>query len=358
MRDWDTYPTDYRAQEIDAILKALQAGESVSVIGLSGAGKSNLLGYLFYRPPAFEGEFILVDCNRLPDTTPAAFWHLIGEALGALADQDIHLKNLETLINKRLEASQGSLCFLFDRFDILTKPPQPVIYNNLRTLRDTFKYQLTFVVATRRPLDPASELAELFYAHNLWLGPLSQSDARWNVQRYAARIGVDWSQEAAHILIEVSAGYPSLLRAVCEAYSAGATLDLADLSIHPAVSQRVAEFWRDSPSEAALQASRLTGHPLLRSGAPRQFDTTGFTAKEKLLFETLQAHAGQVCSKDELIRAVWPEDQIYEEGIRDDSLAQLVRRLRVKVEADPSKPRLIKTVPGRGYIFYAHGFPG
>jgi len=58
-----------------------------------------------------------------------------------------------------------------------------------------------------------------------------------------------------------------------------------------------------------------------------------------------------VCEKDDLIRAVWPEDRIYEQGIRDDSLAQLVRRLREKIEPDPSNPRYIQTIPGRGYRF-------
>ncbi|HLE30620.1 MAG TPA: helix-turn-helix domain-containing protein [Anaerolineales bacterium] len=38
-------------------------------------------------------------------------------------------------------------------------------------------------------------------------------------------------------------------------------------------------------------------------------------------------------------------------GVRDDSLAQLVRRLREKIEPDPANPRHIHTVPGRGYRF-------
>jgi two-component system KDP operon response regulator KdpE len=58
-----------------------------------------------------------------------------------------------------------------------------------------------------------------------------------------------------------------------------------------------------------------------------------------------------VCEKDDLIQAVWPEDKIFEQGIRDDSLAQLVRRLRKKIEPDPASPRRIHTIPGRGYRF-------
>jgi len=49
MSVWDSYPPDYRAAEVRAITGATRAGECVSVVGLSGAGKSNLLGFLADR---------------------------------------------------------------------------------------------------------------------------------------------------------------------------------------------------------------------------------------------------------------------------------------------------------------------
>jgi DNA-binding response OmpR family regulator len=126
---------------------------------------------------------------------------------------------------------------------------------------------------------------------------------------------------------------------------------LSVLADHPAVQRRISEFWQDDPSVQALEASGLRDLPLLKAGSGPHFNPAELTAKEQLLFETLQAYPGQVCSKDALIRAVWPEDQIYDAGVRDDSLAQLVRRLRVKMEVDPSNPQVIKTVPGRGYLY-------
>jgi DNA-binding response OmpR family regulator len=172
------------------------------------------------------------------------------------------------------------------------------------------------------------------------------------VERYAQRVGERWDRATADKLINISGRYPALLRAVCEAFAAGTALDLNALAEHPAVKRRLDEFWADEPGEHELSSSHLTGVPLLNlRRSPLRFDTAQLTAKEHLLLDYLRAHPEQVCSKHELVQAVWPEDQIYERGIRDDSLAQLVRRLRVKIEPDPSNPHYIHTVTGRGYRF-------
>ncbi len=391
MSVWEAYPSDYRSREVRSLLQATAAGECVSVIGLSGAGKSNLLGYLGHRCGRQSGDpssdalcrFILVDCNRLREPAPAPLWQLARACLGDTGPAEDELAALEKAIGRAIE-KDGSLCLLLDRFDVLgsgvsedgvsedgvsegsaseggTKDRaisiQPAISGNLRALRDAYKYSLAYVTATRRPIDPHSELAELFYSNTLWLGPLSESDARWTVARYAGRKGVAWDESTIQSMILLSWGYPSLLRAVCEAHAAGTGLTHEDLLAHPAIQRRVEEFWSDVPTAEELRKSGLEGQPLLEGGRPhgkravQPISTADLTAKEHLLLKYLQSHAGQVCEKDDLIRAVWPEDKISERGIRDDSLAQLVRRLREKIEANPSSPRYIHTAPGRGYRF-------
>jgi hypothetical protein len=350
--DWDTYPADYRAAEVRAILSATRAGESVSVVGLSGAGKSNLIGFLAQRQSTPEHPLVLVDANRLAEPTPAALFRLIRRALSDSDSAADEWDALDILLTKRLTPPISSLTLLFDRFDSLTASAGSALYSNLRALRDAHKFQLTFVLATRRPLDPHTELAELVYAHTLWLGPLSESDACWNVARYAQRRGVEWGAEVAAALIAVSRGYPALLRAACEACVEGAALDVQSLRAHPAVQRRAAEFWADQPSAEELRLSRLEGVPLLnRPSATPIFDTAHLTAKENLLLTYFLAHPSIVCEKDDLIRAVWPEEKVFEKGVRDDSLAQLIRRLREKIEPDPAAPTHIHTVPGRGYRF-------
>ncbi|MFZ6026244.1 MAG: winged helix-turn-helix domain-containing protein [Chloroflexota bacterium] len=359
MSVWDIYPETYREKEVQAITWAVRAGECVSLIGLSGAGKSNLMGFLAYR--SVLPQPMLIDCNRLAQPTAEAFFRLVRQGLGDAAEVNDELRALEAAIDRRM-AGNTALCLLLDRFDALPTALLPTISSNLRALRDAHKYQLTYVIATRRPIEPRSELAELFYAHNLWLGPLSESDARWNVTRYARRIGAAWDDEATQALIRLTWGYPSLLRAACEAYAdlaalaEGTPLDPGALQQHPAIRHRVDEFWADAPAEDDVRASGLSGHPLLSSAQTTATPTATtddgqLTAKEHLLLEHFYAHPNQVCGKDELIRAVWPEDRVYQRGIRDDSLAQLIRRLRQKIESDASDPQHILTVPGRGYRF-------
>jgi pSer/pThr/pTyr-binding forkhead associated (FHA) protein len=70
--------------------------------------------------------------------------------------------------------------------------------------------------------------------------------------------------------------------------------------------------------------------------------------KEFALLVYLHGRRGKVCSKDEIGRAVWPE---YADGdaVYDYQVENLVRRLRQKIEPDPSNPVLLLTVRGLGY---------
>lgn len=363
----EAYPADYRAEIVLAIEAAVRAGESVSVVGLSGAGKSNLLVFMAQRAQPPGGVcYVLVDANRLTEATPAGFLRLMRRSLerawplehGPAADAEDPLEALELAVGRRLAAVEaGGVCFLLDlsllvdRAGALFGAGDQGFFNNLRALRDEHKFRLTYVAATRHPLPAATELAELFYGHTLWLGPLADSDARWTVGRYAARTGQAWGPAVVAGLVAASGGYPALLRAMCEAHAAGASAQMEALADHPAVRARVREFWADPPWPEELLAAGLANIGVLMAGRPPEFDTSALTAKEHALLQFFQAHAGLVCEKDDLIRAVWPEDRIQTRGLRDDSLAQLVRRLREKIEPDPAHPRHVLTVPGRGYRF-------
>lgn len=354
MSIWDTYPAGYRQAEVQRILSAVRSGACAAVTGLSGCGKSNLLGFIAHRMTA-PGlpDFALVDCNRLPQPRAEAFWDLLASILTAPTSPP---GDVFAVVEARLRAAPSGLCLLVDRLDALAGVELQAAAGNLRALRDRHKYALTLVAAMRQPLDPASELAELFFAHTIWLGALSPTDTRWSVARFAARAGLDWGEATLERVATLASGYPSLLRAVCEAHANDTPLEPGALVVHPAVQQRVGEIWSSRPNTADLTRAGLDGHPLLERWAAKPAqpilpgEDAGLTASEHRLLDYFCQHIGQLCDKDALIAAVWPAE-VHAAGLRDDSLAQLVRRLRRKIELDPAQPERIQTVPGRGYRY-------
>ena len=69
------------------------------------------------------------------------------------------------------------------------------------------------------------------------------------------------------------------------------------------------------------------------------------TPVEFQLTECLFSNAPNAVARTDLLRRVWGDSYIGEEKIVDVN----IRRLRVKVEDDPSAPRHLLTVWGKGY---------
>jgi DNA-binding response OmpR family regulator len=130
-------------------------------------------------------------------------------------------------------------------------------------------------------------------------------------------------------------------------------LRLSGLQDHPFIKRRILQESSPGTKSGDEHLYRAVAQPGedVTSLEGLQIDSSRLTAKEYRLLLYFLSHMGEVCEKDNLIRADWPEDKIFMDGIRDDSLAQLVRRLRKKIELDPEAPRYITTVPGRGYRF-------
>lgn len=109
---WAEFPVTYRQELVGTILGWVRVGESGSVVGMSGAGKSNLLGFLASRPDATQpylGDavtdtcFLLLDANLLPALTPTAFYR---EMLMSLQRQR---SGLPTLLQDEVLISQGHI---------------------------------------------------------------------------------------------------------------------------------------------------------------------------------------------------------------------------------------------------------
>ena len=73
----------------------------------------------------------------------------------------------------------------------------------------------------------------------------------------------------------------------------------------------------------------------------------GLTAKEFEVLELLMLNPDKVYSRDELLKLVWGED--YPGDVRTVDVH--IRRLREKIEENPSEPKFVHTKWGVGYYF-------
>jgi two-component system, OmpR family, response regulator RegX3 len=78
-------------------------------------------------------------------------------------------------------------------------------------------------------------------------------------------------------------------------------------------------------------------------------DTVALPLKEFELLELLLRNAGRVLTRGQLIDRVWGADYVGDTKTLDVH----VKRLRSKIEPEPSSPRYILTVRGLGYKFEA-----
>jgi DNA-binding response OmpR family regulator len=79
--------------------------------------------------------------------------------------------------------------------------------------------------------------------------------------------------------------------------------------------------------------------------AKRDGELLSLTAKEFDLLWFLASNPNRVFSRDQLMHSVWG----YSAAVDTGTVTVHVRRLREKLEADPSDPRLLETVWGVGY---------
>ncbi|TCJ02324.1 response regulator transcription factor [Cytobacillus praedii] len=70
------------------------------------------------------------------------------------------------------------------------------------------------------------------------------------------------------------------------------------------------------------------------------------TALEYRLLLTFANHIGQVLTRNQLLEQIW---DVAGDFVNDNTLTVYIKRLREKLEDDPQKPTIIKTVRGMGY---------
>lgn len=70
------------------------------------------------------------------------------------------------------------------------------------------------------------------------------------------------------------------------------------------------------------------------------------SALEYRILLILFQNKGMVLSREKLLEAIW---DVAGDFVNDNTLTVYIKRLREKIEKEPAKPEIIKTIRGMGY---------
>jgi len=108
-------------------------------------------------------------------------------------------------------------------------------------------------------------------------------------------------------------------------------------------SEATAPLYHPGPARRGVHLDRA-GHRVWVDGievVPR------LSATQYRLLEVLSDRGGDICSRDELVDIIWPEDSI--EGITDQAIDAVLRRLRQHLAKTSPQQKYIETVRGHGF---------
>lgn len=103
----------------------------------------------------------------------------------------------------------------------------------------------------------------------------------------------------------------------------------------------------DIPSASTIYSGEIVVHTNAKRIEKNEIPIS-LTSNEWKILCLFLSNPGHVLSKRRLLDAIWDLDSDY---MDDNTVAVNIRRLREKIEDDPSSPRYIKNVRGLGYVW-------
>jgi hypothetical protein len=261
--------------------------------------------------------------------------------------------------------------------------------------------------------EKVAEFCELFALNTLFLSALGRDDAQQVIAQFAREEEVEFSADDIAFIMAQAGGHPGLLEATCRVLAevSGDYPDFHRDQSYKLVRERLdsdvsiraecAKLWNGLTAEEQEALMAFVSNPessldseLERSlrqkaiiedeqGEPTVFGKLfeGFARRQRLLKRhepqgvrvdvesghvwvdgelvpdltdleyrlllLLYGRLDKICDKYEIVESVWGEDYIDE--VDDARIGKLVNRLRQKIEPDPSQPRYLITIRGRGY---------
>jgi hypothetical protein len=244
----------------------------------------------------------------------------------------------------------------------------------------SFRPFLQYIFALEREIgdySPFGPLGTHLSENLLFLPPLDEREGLWLLEEYEKAARIRLTEREKKEIISSSGGFMRTIKRLAQVKSAGQNLDeilenpganphlqyhfeqlLADLAGETPTLKNVIFGRISAADEESLKNLRnlylLDNHnqPIQRlffyylgQKFGERFDSEQLTANEEKILKYLFEHKGQICSREELMGAVWGEMGLGE--VADHALDQLLHRLRRKLTS-ASPPTILKTIRGRG----------
>jgi len=311
--------------------------------------------------------------------------------------------NLQPFKIPEVEVLKGlkPVTIVIDHFETLLETGNKELFNHLRSIRDQRKYELTYMIVTSKKCDLTvfAQLLASFYelaTETVVNFPaLDNRGMEEAIEEYENRLGIKLGKSEQQEIKEFAGGIPALIKTwilegseavrdserlkgiverIWSALSESQREQLIEIASGQAVEVNKALVeWgvvEKNIKDQNLNIKNEEKKYMIRSEALEEFvrkhaigsdegkkkddiDVKSLEGKlenqltkiEFRLFRALKDNIGEVCTRDQMVDAGWPEDNA--EGVSDEALDQAVSRLRKKLEGNNYE---LRTVRGRGYL--------
>lgn len=316
-------------------------------------------------------------------------------------------RNVELALQIFCQELKLQVCFILDEFDEAYRSLSARALASLRALRDRHKYQVNYILLLRhhpvhlRPPMDCEGFYELISRSLLGLGPYTATDARQVIEQISVRRGHELGalpEPVIQQILTLSGGHPGFLAALLDGLIAEGSLSagwsaLAQVKVEEEcrklweglrreeretlhhIAQTVETDFRqreslllkgiireERPGQVRFFSSLFANYaaqqaPTVEQGLRIDLQTgavwvegravEALTAREFELLACLAEEPGKLYEAEEILTSLYPngDDLSVDSGY----VAALVRRVRAKIERDPSNPQYLLNVRGRGY---------
>lgn len=250
------YKKGYKSKLIKDIFRQIQQGESFTLMGMPGIGKTEIYqsfdaNFEFWQElfpkKKIDFLFISLDLTKLLDISPLGFYKLLLNRLyktitsnikeKTVLDQSKEILNeskdkqdlftifssVEELIKLITQVLGYKLCILIDDFATVADFNKQ-FFNSLKAIRNINKWKVTLAFSSNRDLLTTlnlkilDELYDIFLNKKFWLKPISEKEAFLGMEEWEKERGIKLPKQVKKKFFKISGGHPGYMRALSRVY--------------------------------------------------------------------------------------------------------------------------------------------